>query len=96
MRGKIVPGRKKWARARCQMKIRSTQSEHRVTESAVMTFEIEALPDRAGYLKLPSKPHMVVPVSTTCCRICEDVPYQGTFGANQTSNWCGLTSLEVS
>jgi type IV secretion system coupling TraD/TrwB family protein len=34
----------------------TTQSEHRVTESAVMASEIEALPDRAGYLKLASEP----------------------------------------
>ena len=29
---------------------------HRVTESAVMASEIEALPDRAGYLKFASVP----------------------------------------
>jgi type IV secretory pathway TraG/TraD family ATPase VirD4 len=34
----------------------TTQAEHRVTESAVMASEIEALPDRAGYLKLASEP----------------------------------------
>ena len=34
----------------------TTQAEHRVTESAVMASEIEALPDRAGYLKLASVP----------------------------------------
>ena len=56
MRGKIVPARKNDLFARCQMKILSTQSEHRVTESAVMASEIEALPDRAGYLKLASEP----------------------------------------
>jgi hypothetical protein len=33
-----------------------TQSERRVTESAVMASEIEALPDRASYLKLASEP----------------------------------------
>ena len=43
--------------ARCQMRIRSTtHSEHRVTESAVMASEIEALPARAGYLKFASVP----------------------------------------
>ena len=35
------------------MSIRST-TEHRVTEFAVMDSEIEALPDRAGYLKCAS------------------------------------------
>ena len=34
----------------------TTQSEHRVTESAVMASEIEALPDRSGYLKFASVP----------------------------------------
>ena len=34
----------------------TTQSEHRVTESAVMASEIEALPDRTGYLKFASEP----------------------------------------
>ena len=33
-----------------------TESEHRVTESAVMASEIEALPDQAGYLKFASVP----------------------------------------
>ena len=40
-----------------QIRVRfTTQSEHPVTESAVMASEIEALPDRAGYLKLASVP----------------------------------------
>ena len=40
---------------RPQIRVRPiTQSEHRVTESAVMASEIEALPDRTGYLKLAS------------------------------------------
>ena len=48
MRGRIVPARKNGLCARSQMRMRSTtQSEHRVTESAVMASEIEALPDRA-------------------------------------------------
>jgi hypothetical protein len=35
---------------RRQIRIRSTtQAEHRVTESAVVASEIEALSDRAGY-----------------------------------------------
>ena len=39
------------------MKIRpTTRSEDRVTESAVMASEIEALPDRARYLKFASLP----------------------------------------
>jgi hypothetical protein len=33
-----------------------TTSEHRVTESAVLSSEIEQLPDLAGYLKLASSP----------------------------------------
>jgi hypothetical protein len=31
----------------------TTYSEHRVTQSAIMASEIEALPDRAGYLNSP-------------------------------------------
>jgi hypothetical protein len=34
----------------------ATQSEHRVTESAVMASEIEPPPDRAAYLKFASEP----------------------------------------
>jgi hypothetical protein len=42
---------------RSQARIRSTgQRELRATESAVMASEIEALPDRAGYLKLGLEP----------------------------------------